>query len=216
MQTSSEALTSTRAILSACPTDRYLVIIQPGVHTADLGRETDCSMTRLCRAAKDPRIKSWYTVSEVVGDVAGADMSSYIKSACAKKNRAVTVDEVALTSPASGDKTLTLAGNGMAKCPGHSGAAGHADASADAILADNLEEATKSDSFTILFYSTPPEPAYEPEFFETSHMDLKRDVQGTPYARDENSTHRDTRPLFEKYQFFSPGTCSRPAPPVLC
>ena len=52
-------------------------------------------------------------MSEVVGDVTGADLSAYIKSACAEKKRAVTVDEVALTSPAAEDKAATLSENGM-------------------------------------------------------------------------------------------------------
>ena len=46
--------------------------------------------------------------------------------------------------------------------------------------------------------------AYEVEkpYSYSSHLEMKRDLSAHPRAA--NST-RDTRPLFEKYQFFSPG-----------
>lgn len=44
--------------------------------------------------------------------------------------------------------------------------------------------------------------AYEPEFQEPLKMEIKR---ATGYIRGDNSTKIDRRPLFEKYQFFTPG-----------
>jgi hypothetical protein len=61
-------------------------------------------------------------------------------------------------------------------------------------------------------FSDPNEfKAYEPEFIEpaariveAAHMDLKREDGGAGFAaRRKNAT--DNRPLFEKYQFFTPG-----------
>lgn len=48
-----------------------------------------------------------------------------------------------------------------------------------------------------------PESAiYQAEFDATAHIDLKRDFR----VRADNSTNApDTRPLFEKYQYFTPG-----------
>ena len=43
---------------------------------------------------------------------------------------------------------------------------------------------------------------YESDFNEVFHMDLKRNLQ----ARQGNATAEDMRPLFEKYEFFNPGT----------
>uniref|UniRef100_A0A0L0NHJ4 Protein BIG1 n=1 Tax=Tolypocladium ophioglossoides (strain CBS 100239) TaxID=1163406 RepID=A0A0L0NHJ4_TOLOC len=186
IQTSSEVLRHTKEILATCLTDRYLVVTQPGVHAADLRRADGCSMPHLCRAVEDPRVRSRYTVSEVVGDVTNSGMAEHIKAACTKKKKAVTVEEIGLASLPSQDRASTLSEN-------------------DAILASSLEASTKSDSYTILLFSTPAEPAYEPEFVDSLHMDLKRDVQGIPTRQEENKTQRDTRPLFEKYQFFTPG-----------
>lgn len=74
------------------------------------------------------------------------------------------------------------------------------------------------DSYTVLFVGTPSTKAktastskkvssaektiYESEFIEPLHMDLKRDI--SEGSKAGNAT-RDTRGLFEKYQFFTPG-----------
>jgi hypothetical protein len=75
-----------------------------------------------------------------------------------------------------------------------------------------LEAAATSDSYTILFVSTPAEPVYEADFSEPLRMDLKRHVQGSLVRREGNETEWKKLPLFEKYQFFTPGTqrpCNR-------
>jgi hypothetical protein len=75
------------------------------------------------------------------------------------------------------------------------------------------------DSYTVLFVGTPSSQAktaspskkvsssektiYESEFVEPMHMDTKRDVSDA--SSQARNTTRDTRSLFEKYQFFTPG-----------
>ncbi|PNY18308.1 Protein big1 [Tolypocladium capitatum] len=186
IQTSAEVLRHTKDILATCPTDRYLVVTQPGVHAADLRGADGCSMPHLCRAVQDRRVQSRYTVSEVVGDVANFGIAKHIRTACAEKKKVVTVEEIGLASLPFHDRVSTLSEN-------------------DAILASSLEMSTKSDSYTILLFSTPAEPAYEPDFIDSLHMDLKRDMEEIPTRPEENKTQRDTRSLFEKYQFFTPG-----------
>jgi hypothetical protein len=44
--------------------------------------------------------------------------------------------------------------------------------------------------------------SYEPVFIEPLHMELKRQSA----YEDKPSDKQDHRPLFEKYQFFTPGT----------
>ena len=66
--------------------------------------------------------------------------------------------------------------------------------------------------YTVVMFSDPNEfQVYEPEFIESvhkNHVDLRRAVE-VPGAigvrKAANNTERDTRPLFEKYQFFTPG-----------
>lgn len=64
-----------------------------------------------------------------------------------------------------------------------------------------------SGEYTVVMFSDPNEfKAYEPEFIEPVHMDLKRHEEPATSAgkRETNSTNSNL-PLFEKYQFFTPG-----------
>lgn len=75
---------------------------------------------------------------------------------------------------------------------------------ADSSIALDFEMAS-ANSYTILFYATPREPLYDSEFIEPLHTDLRRSLDGAASMQKANRTERDTRPLFEKYQFFTPG-----------
>lgn len=143
-------------------------------------------MPHLCKAVEDSRIKGKYFVAEVIGDVAEVRLDEYIKSVCSKKGKAVDVKSVRLASTSQATKARDLASN-------------------DASLATQLEAVTAADSYTILFYATPPEPLYEPEFLESVHMGMKRDTGSAPVSRQNNETDFNKLPLFEKYQFFTPG-----------
>lgn len=70
-------------------------------------------MPHLCQAVEDSRINGKAIVSEVVGDLAGADLSEYIKSACAKKEKTITVDEIRLAALSLEDRARSFSDNGM-------------------------------------------------------------------------------------------------------
>lgn len=76
----------------------------------------------------------------------------------------------------------------------------------------------RSDSYTLIFYGVPldaEEPAvYEPEFEEQVLINLKRNLQGHPSRRANNETDWNKLPLFEKYQFFTPGKRRCPPAPI--
>lgn len=80
-----------------------------------------------------------------------------------------------------------------------------ANSIADDVLAQSLDKATAGDSYTFIFFSTLGEPAYEPEFEEPVRMELKRHVQSAQLQQRDNETDWNKLPLFEKYQFFTPG-----------
>ncbi|CCE30004.1 hypothetical protein E4U22_004865 [Claviceps purpurea] len=184
IQTSPEAIVFTKNFLSECPTDEYLIVTQPGVHAADFWDRDGCAMPHLCEAAKDARVKGTYTVAEVVGDVTASGFVQHIKASCNKNGKVAKIIERPLES-LSGDRSQALGTN-------------------DASIALDLGMAS-SDSYTILFYATPREPLYDSEFIEPLHMDVRRDINNAPLLHRANETERDTRPLFEKYQFFTPG-----------
>lgn len=122
--------------------------------------------------------------------------------------------------PVDGTRAESLANTGMLhpmKCD--SGLLLHANHKltiTDALLqASFLEELStvSGPSYTFIYHTSPltqileepeAEPAYYDAEFESSpsHIDLKRDFR----IRDDNSSGEyDTRPLFEKYQYFTPG-----------
>lgn len=65
--------------------------------------------------------------------------------------------------------------------------------------------------YTVMVFSDPNEfKAYEPEFSQPVHMDMKRWTEEVVeevelVARKKSNGTTDHRPLFEKYQFFTPG-----------
>ncbi|PHH71474.1 hypothetical protein CDD82_6494 [Ophiocordyceps australis] len=186
VQTSSSVLKHSKEILASCPTEHYLVVSQPGVHGVELGRPGSCAMPHLCRAIDDVRVKSKFTVAEVVGHVTHPGIAQHIRESCAQKNKVATVNHVDLVSIPREGRTSALFSN-------------------DATLATSLDAIMSTNSFTIIFYSPPGEPVYEAEFSDSLHIEMKRDMHSMPMRRKDNDSERDTRPLFEKYQFFTPG-----------
>lgn len=71
----------------------------------------------------------------------------------------------------------------------------------DRILRKHIGAKRDENSFTVLLHATRPEPAYEAEFDGVIHQDLRRAIHDRRALLD-----KDKRPLFEKYQFFTPGT----------
>jgi hypothetical protein len=209
IQTSSEVLKYSKDVLSACPTDRYLVITQPGVNSVDLNPSdtSACAIPHLCQAAQDSRIQGEFTVAEVVGDVASSCMADYIKTACAQKDKKVIVDEVSLASLSNDDRAGALVENGRLRRFYKLQKARLINV-ADNIVARSIEKASASGSYTILFMSSPREPTYEADFAEPLHLDLKRNLRDVPVPRQSNISDGRQLPLFEKYQFFTPGLFS--------
>lgn len=79
-----------------------------------------------------------------------------------------------------------------------------------ALQSNVLKDLALHHSYTFILLSTPDsksveaveDPIYEAVFDDAVHMDLKRSLS----AGKKNSTvESDQRPLFEKYQFLSPG-----------
>jgi hypothetical protein len=68
----------------------------------------------------------------------------------------------------------------------------------------------------VIIVSTPPttvehtDKVYEMDdpYPSALHQDLRRDIKYEPLKSSSNSTMQDGLPLFEKYQFFSPGKLS--------
>jgi hypothetical protein len=75
----------------------------------------------------------------------------------------------------------------------------------DELFGRSLEQLESQDSYTLIYLSSATEPTYEAQFAEPLHMELRRQISGN-IKRASNETDRSKLPLFEKYQFFTPGT----------
>jgi hypothetical protein len=69
-------------------------------------------------------------------------------------------------------------------------------------LLDTLE----GEDYTVMVFSDASEfKAYEPEFSAPVHLDMKRAIERQVVRGSKGNSTSDNRPLFEKYQFFTPG-----------
>ncbi|KAI0472013.1 BIG1-domain-containing protein [Xylariaceae sp. FL0804] len=182
LQPSSRVLASTKQLLASCPTDRYLLVSQPNLNLAHLESQTSStsSLTDALGGAED----AW-TVAEVAGELELKQIASYIREHCGVKSSAI--DEI-----------------GLAPLP---------SAGSEAVLADNddklgmvMEQYKAEGSYTVIYTGGPrtehPEE-YKPEFQQGhTNTELKRHLNSAVRRQDKS---RDTRPLFEKYQYFTPG-----------
>ncbi|KAK4114568.1 BIG1-domain-containing protein [Canariomyces notabilis] len=195
LQTSAQVLASAKQLLASCPTERYILVSQPNLHAADIRDDDgpdrgDCRMPFLCRAVAGEGI-SHFSVAEVVGQVSGRPLDEFIKTVCAEKGKQVHVDRVELKHlpPASliegRDRREVLEDNDFEL--------------------DRLLETLDGD-YTVFMFSDPNEfKAYEPEFIEAVHVDLKRWAEEDEMVAKRKSNSTSNLPLFEKYQFFTPG-----------
>ncbi|RFU36136.1 hypothetical protein B7463_g201, partial [Scytalidium lignicola] len=187
--------------LRSCPTDNYIVIKQAGISASDLSPPSSSSSSgsgtdnagHLRHIVSDERWQTRVSVSEVVGlthDVA-EQFAANIRTSCEGMKKEVTIvereyEDVPVEKEARG---VALRNND--------------------IEAFNAVRDAAGQSYTIIYLSTPPTrevivdevTTYDAMFNTPLKMDLKRDLR----IRADNHTRFDRRPLFEKYQFFTPG-----------
>ncbi|KAK8004461.1 RTC4-like domain-containing protein [Apiospora arundinis] len=175
-------------ILSTCPTDRYLIVTQPNLHASHLRSST--AAPRLQHTLKSSQVASSVSVAEVAGALDVKSLSKLIKDSCKNK---VSVDEVTLET-----------------IPAASSASEEVLKENDDDLAVVLAQYEAAGSFTVVYAGVPQaaeekeehSSSYEAQFVDAAQVELKRDLSNGVYRR---ANETDKRPLFEKYQFFTPG-----------
>ncbi|KAM5342721.1 hypothetical protein ACJ41O_013687 [Fusarium nematophilum] len=191
IQTTSQALEYVKDVLSSCPTDRYLLVTQPGINVADL-RKPDTTkawrMPRFAHLTTLEEVKGKHVVPEVVGDaIEMNELNKYIQDVCAEHGKDIETRHEPLW-PLEKDQDDSLNEQ-------------------DRTVQEMVQKLRQSKSYTVLYVGTPragEKKVYEPEFVEPGRVDLKRSLMGST-RRDDNETVIDRRPLFQKYQFFTPG-----------
>ncbi|CAD0010533.1 unnamed protein product [Aureobasidium pullulans] len=180
-------------LVKDCPSDTYVFVSQPGVSTNDL-----------------TNVKSVLAVKDVVGEVDAMKLVSKVHLGCDESR--------------NGFNTLLLDGEKIPTKPYDaihiqfpSLPANHDDRESALLQADSyLNSLLESlESYTVLYAplsNLSPPQSQHPEQYEMDepypsnmHTDLKRDLNSHVSRASNASNPQDGLPLFEKYQFLSPG-----------
>ncbi|KAI8633101.1 BIG1-domain-containing protein [Xylariaceae sp. FL1651] len=185
LQSSSRVLESTKQLLSSCPTDRYVLVSQPNLNAGHL------SSTAVVPKLSDSlsRAVSSYTVAEVAGELDLKSIAAYIRETCGLPGSAIDEVNLSPVPSSAAESAKTLKEN-------------------DAQLGVVLEQySATTGTYTVIYASGPrteKPQTYTAEFTDsgTGPTELKRQLQ--PVNRRQDKERRNL-PLFEKYQFFTPG-----------
>ncbi|MCJ1339973.1 hypothetical protein MMC09_005266 [Bachmanniomyces sp. S44760] len=209
--TASTVLSSIKDRLASCLSDTYVIVSQPGVNAVDYSNRSSAPHLRKALSGDNPAIRSSYSVPDVLGEVDPSALMETIEGKCGAgvlnvdastgsfdiiddmKPRVIRLDFPAL--PTGPRRVNQLSEN-------------------DAFIA-SLIDLLPSTKYTVLYTTTPLSTEHQASLpdsatyqmdqtpFSVPHAELKRDVfQGR--QNGDNFTLVDG-PLFEKYQFFTPG-----------
>ncbi|CAI7593755.1 unnamed protein product [Penicillium glandicola] len=208
IQTGASLLENLSSSLSTCPSDYYVVVYQPGVHSSDFATRKSAPRLGAKMLGKDSSIRSKMSVNEVTGLVEPKDIKTLLEKKC--KAQTTAVDASSGSYPSSFEKgpriidvefpMLSLGSDRAQQLSGF-----------DGFLADVIDRLPSPSKYTILYVTSPREfPETDSVIYEASgdsyqdsvHMELKRDysAQGSASSSSDTSTS-----LFEEYQYFTPG-----------
>lgn len=207
LDTASSVLQNTKSFLSTCPSDVYIIIQQAALGASDFSAKD--SVPHLKAAVSDSRVRATYNVMDVVyeGGNLAEELAQHIETKCGKKVERRNNAELESTDGArNGVIVSNLNALSTAKV------ARTEEFNDQDIMLNSAfyEHLSSGPEYTVIYTTTPidsipqkePVDVYEPVFDASAHFDLKRDFR----SRADNSTNSpDHRPLFEKYQYFTPG-----------
>ncbi|KAJ6078687.1 hypothetical protein N7467_008440 [Penicillium canescens] len=205
IQTGASLFDTLSSSLSTCPSDYYVVVYQPGVHSTDFASRKSAPRLGAKMLGKDSSIRSKMSVNEVAGLVEPKHIKSLLEEKC--KAQTTTIDGSSGSYPSSFEKgpriidiefpMLSLGSDRAQQLAGF-----------DGLLSDIVAQIPSSSKYTILYLTSPREfPETDSVIYETEgdsyhdsiHMELKRD-----YSSHEGLSDKSTS-LFEEYQYFTPG-----------
>lgn len=187
---------ATGDFLSSCPTKHYLLVSQPNLNIEHLNSKT--AAPKLQSALSSSKVQGRMMVSEMSGVVDLQQVASSIRESCQAAGKTPSIDSMVLDAVPTAGRYEDLVENLV---------------DSDNDVGVVLQQYDAAGDFTVIYTAgartdKAEEKHYEAEFKDTTHQELKRQVDSVKREKKE----RDTRPLFEKYQFFTPGTfiCNPP------
>lgn len=89
IQTGTSLLENLSSSLSTCPSDYYVVVYQPGVHSSDFSTRKSAPRLGAKMLGKDSSIRSKMSINEVAGLVQPNDVKSILEEKCKAQTTAV-------------------------------------------------------------------------------------------------------------------------------
>jgi hypothetical protein len=89
IQTGASVLESLSSSLSTCPSDYYVVVYQPGVHSSDFSTRKSAPRLGAKMLGKDSSIRSKMSVDEVAGLVEPKEIKSLLVKKCKAQTTAI-------------------------------------------------------------------------------------------------------------------------------
>lgn len=200
--------------LDDCAASLYILVEQPGAHASDLRDGTAMPAMQQRMSSRDYR--SVVQVPEVMGEINSIKVADTLSRTC-------DLERTSVQDYQSGGRKGHAAVVGPVQLPAlkadgaqnvRTEMLGQADAVLDMQLASVLANHT---SHVIIYVSTPASGTEraryemdEPPYHAIMHTDLKRDVgeegiEAVKPLETKAANPQDGLPLFEKYQFLSPG-----------
>ncbi|RKF74322.1 putative atp-synthase s1 [Golovinomyces cichoracearum] len=187
-------LKTTELFLSECPSDAYLILLQPSISASQLSNKS----SQIRQLSKNNHVKTQLSVRDTVGLKIedGTRILRYLETNCDSKGVVgwPLDDIIGQIEPG---KSLTV----LSKLEENE------IISDNSPVNDNLKSFMRLANYTIIFLTTPksarenvlPTDEYQDM---PSHVELRRGLVARGHVI---SSKADLRPLFEKYQFFNPG-----------
>lgn len=204
---SAEAITSEiSSSLSLCPSDHYIIVSQEGVGASDYTSRKGTGFWSKLSSKDANRIRSTVSVPEVFGKIDISQWEQTLLERCGGDVWHIDASTTMIPSFDSIPKVVLISFAAPSKNDRASDLEDHADFFAD------LMTPILSRNYTVLFTTTPAATTEEfpteynmdTDAQEPLHMGLKRELGSGLPRRATNQTIIDG-PLFEKYQFFTPG-----------
>ncbi|KAJ5825963.1 hypothetical protein N7474_003101 [Penicillium riverlandense] len=180
--------------LSSCPSDYYVVVNQPGVHSSDFSTRKSAPRLGAKMLGKDKAIRSKMTVNEVAGLLEAKDVSEFLETKC--KAKMTAIDGSSGSYPSSFEQGPRIISVDFPMLSLGSDRAQQLSDNVHHPLCHLPREFPESDS--VVYDSG------EGSYQDALHMDLKRDYSSWSSNAD-SSDDSGSRGLFEKYQYFTPG-----------
>lgn len=195
LKSRAQVLDISKNFLSECSSDTYLILTHPSISAEDLSKNA----SHLSQAIKNLDFPTKILIRESIGLKTddGEKLATYLEEKCGSKRASGwAFNEI---------KGQRESGTSLVISKKFEGGLKETDVSLSTNLLANI---TKDINYTLILLTTPPKSSEGQDYRNTesintpSHLELKRQLAARSHIISKDA---DLRPLFEKYQFFSPG-----------